>query len=281
MLLRLLELEWKKYKNHSLFRLLLLFYICALPLALYAWHYVYGAVFFNSLTDQIDQMNILAKPDNIVSFHRVWEHLAYCGNWVTYLFISFISIFIVTTEVSYKTMRQNIINGGTRQEFFLGKLMVILAVSIFCTIIYVTVALGYGLWYTESYSSWSKGLDAIPRYFLMVLNYLSFGLMLGAVIRKAGLAIFSYLAYTVFGESLLRVGYYYLFQNDGQAFFPLNTNEDLSPWPLYKFAQFIPDTNEMPFHFKLLSPTEAIVSSSIYTIIYLAISYWSIMKRDL
>jgi len=121
---------------------------------------------------------------------------------------------------------------------------------------------------------------AIPRYFIMCMGYLSFALLLGFLLRRSGLAIFFYTCYIIFMETLLKLLLRSeVVKNDSVNFLPLNAIEDLMPNPLYKFAEYIPKSS-LDFDF-LLSNKEAMVSSSIYVLIFLAIAYWNFMKRDI
>lgn len=279
MVLHLLQLEWKKYSESSLLRLLLIFYIVALPLSFYGFIQIYEMINSGGDEEGINISRFLVSPGKIKSFPMIWEHLAYWGNWSVSIFITYISIYLISSEAQYKTLRQNIITGFTRREFFLSKLFAIIAISLFCTIYYVLIAMLTGLIFSPEYDIFSDKLWAIPRYFLMVLNYSSLGLLLGFVLRKSGLALFLFLAYLSFGELLLRVLYRRYIPNNWHAFFPLNSNEDLTLWPMFKLKHFLPV--EWTEGLRLLTPTEAVISSIIYTALFLFLAYRSLKTRDL
>ena len=75
-----------------------------------------------------------------------------------------------TSEVSNKTMRQNILNGFTRKEYFLSKLTIAVLLSLYATAIYTLSSIGIGLVSTDVYDL-ELVFDnnfAIFRFFLIV-----------------------------------------------------------------------------------------------------------------
>jgi hypothetical protein len=68
-------------------------------------------------------------------FPTVWQYLGYIGNWLCFFFFGFLSIVVVTTEHSYRTMRQNIITGLSRQQYFLSKFYLIVVVSLLAALL--------------------------------------------------------------------------------------------------------------------------------------------------
>ena len=279
MILHMLQLEWKKYGQTSLIRLLMIFYIVALPLAFYGFLQIYGMINSGGDEQGVNISRFLASSEKIKSFPMVWEQLAYWGNWATSIFITYISIYLITSEVQFKTLRQNIITGMTRRDLFLSKLIAITAISLFCTLYYVLVATFTGLIFSDEYDIFNDKLWTIPRYFLMVLNYCSLGLLLGFVLRKSGVALFLFLAYMSFGESLLRLLYAKYIPNDWHAFLPLNCNEDLTLWPILKLKSFLPA--EWTEGLRFLTPTESVIGTICYTALFLFLAYRSLSKRDL
>ena len=69
-------------------------------------------------------------------FPTVWEYLGYVGNWLTFFFMGFFAVLMITLEYSNRTLRQNIINGFTRVEFYKAKIYFVLAISFLATLYY-------------------------------------------------------------------------------------------------------------------------------------------------
>ncbi len=272
-MIKLLQLEWKKFKTNAVTSLLGLLFLAIFPSAIFIC---------KEMFKETAKLPGIPTHKDIFEFPGIWNWLGYDGNWVIFFFLGFIGIYIVTSEVGNKTMRQNIITGMTRHEFFMAKFYSILAISIFATLFYTIIAIAIGASHTADYTMgqiWDNDL-AVLKYFLMSMGYLSFGLFLGFTIRKSGLAIFSYLSYVLFVEPLARmIIFFQIVQSNIVNFFPMNAIEDLMPNPMYRIADKLPD--DLPMTGKLLSDPQAIISSSLYILIFLAISYSSITKRDI
>jgi ABC-type transport system involved in multi-copper enzyme maturation permease subunit len=219
-----------------------------------------------------------------------------------FFFLGFVGIFIVTSEVSYKTLRQNIIIGLTRREYFTAKVLTIIVISIIATFIYALSALLIGLANTPG-ADFALIMDnnwAISKFFLLAMGYLSFGLMIGFLIRKSGIAIFLYMTYIMFLEPILKFLIIGLFtwQWEKQGilsemlkdespilnivnYLPMNLIEDLHPNPFLRLPDnFLRFNNEINYSV-LLPQNHAIIGSIIYIGIFIFLSYWSFMKKDI
>ncbi len=268
-MLFLLELEWKKINKLVSFRLFIIFYIVLLPAILLTGKRIQGLP------------PPLVTNEVFFMFPTVWEYLGYVGNWLCFFFFGFLAIITITTEYSYRTMRQNIITGLSRRQYFLGKVYFILAMSLLATLYYCLCALIIGYFGTTSIY-WHKvvqNADYIPRYFLMCLGYMSFGLFLGFWIKKTGVALFLYLVYIMFLEVVLRWGVHFqLLENGSMRFYPMNAVEDLVPAPLTEVAgEFL-----SKYGFQLfLSPVEAAITTIIYSAIFVGLAYRVVVRSDL
>src|SRR5690242_16940397 len=80
---------------------------------------------------------------NPFTFPEVWHTVAFASS--IFVFIpSIVVIMFITNEYSYKTHRQNIIDGWSRNQFLTGKLIDVLIISLITTAIFVVIALLIG-----------------------------------------------------------------------------------------------------------------------------------------
>ena len=78
-------------------------------------------------------------------FPNMWGYLGFAGNWLAFFLLRVdLGIYGLSNEVSYKTMRQNIITGMERKEFYLGKALSITVLSLGATIFYMIIGLIIG-----------------------------------------------------------------------------------------------------------------------------------------
>lgn len=268
----LLQLEWKKFKHYRTFKVMAILYVLLLPLVL-----IVAKAFFAQVEAPVDFINL----KTLRSFPEVWGYLAYIGSWLSFFFLGFIGVLSVTTEFANKTLRQNIINGITRNEFFISKILFILTVSLFATIYFALVGFSFGFIYTDNLylSKILKNTSQIFHYFLMCNGYMIFGFFLGVLLRRTGLALFLYLVYAIFLENVIRYAVHgNIIFNKSVNFYPLNAMEDLSPIPIARIINDVTRDNNFSF---LLSKPEAIIATLVYIAIFIFISYQRIKKSDL
>lgn len=268
-MLHLLLLEWKKFRKYTVFRALAILYIILLPTAL------------------LVTKSIPKPPEDIFNFNsflmfpNIWSYMGYIGNWLVFFFLGFIGVLSITSEYANKTLRQNIITGMTRKDFFLSKLSLIVAISFAATLYYTICSLIVGFFHTETIymSKVFQNIDYVPRYFLMCMGYMTFALFVGLLLRRTGLALFIYLLYVMVLEAIIRYGVHFkIVKNKSIHFYPMNAVEDLAPMPFTKEANRFIEENDFSL---LLTPTEASITSCIYLAIFLFLCYQLIQKRDL
>ena len=267
-MLRLLKLEWLKVRKYSVFRVLVIFYFLLLPACLLI------TKTFNQIPED------LVSRDSLYMFPTIWGYLGYIGNWLSFFFLGFLSVIMVTAENSYKTFRQNIITGLSRNEYFAGKIIFILTICLMATLYYTLVGLVIGFMNTDTiyFSKIFQGGDIIPRFFLMCLGYMSFGFFLGVLIKRTGIALFIYLIYIMFIESVLRGIHFYYFKSKTMHFYPMNANEDLVPIPFAEVAKQFMKENDFSL---FLEPYQAVITVCIYTSIFLFFAYRKIKYSDI
>ncbi len=229
-----------------------------------------------------DLPSFLPGREIFFNFPTVWEYLGYAGNWTVFFFLGVLVIYTVTIEVNNKTMRQSIINGLSRNEFFSAKILNVLLLSLFATLFYIILSLIVGFSNGEGVSL-TVAFDnsyAIPKFFLMSFSYLNFALFLAFIFRKAGIAVFLYLTYVMIIEMILRWVVHFKVDNSKFInYYPMNATEDLMPMPFLKYADFM-NNKEIEFPI-LLSDKEAFVITAVYAVIFLATSYYTFKRRDI
>lgn len=220
-------------------------------------------------------------PDTFFRFPDVFLYLGYAGNWIVFLLLGFLSVSFVTQEFGARTFRQNVIAGMTRTDMFLSKVYFLCAAALVATLYYGIAAMVLGFAHSDAYytSVIMKNIDFVPRFFLMCMGYMSFGLLIGVWVRRTGAAIFLYFSYVLFIEPILRWGVHYnVFKDRSMHFYPLNAIEDLAPVPFAEMSKGF----ERESGFQLfLSPQEAVIASVIYTLLFLGAAWYLVGRRDL
>jgi len=248
--------------------MLLLFFVVFLPSALY----------FGSLLDKIAE--ILPMKVNILEAPLIWDYLGYAGNWIVFFFLGALVIYTVTIDANNKTLRQNIITGLSRKEFYLSKILIVIVLATLATVYYSLLATVIG-WFCSDDASISSLLDndkSPLRFWLMSFGYMNIALMIAFLIRKAGLAVFAYFTYGLLGELILRNWLKkHLTNSEVVHFFPINTTSDLMPSPLLKMAEDLTSK----FDEYLMSYTQATIGTIIYSFIFILITFTVFKNMDI
>lgn len=265
-MLKLLKLEWKKFRKNSVIRMLFVIFLIIFP-----------AIMLVFLDENVVPSNPLLDPADIFRYPGIWMWLGYIGNWIVFFVLGFMVVYMVSIEVTYKTMRQNVITGLSRTEFFLSKLSVVVVFALVATAYYAILGVLMGLLSDQevTFALIFNNEWAIARFFLMCLGYLSFALFIGFAIKNSGLAVLTYLAYGIIIENLVRwFGHKKVVpEGDSYNYYPLNAMEDLQP---------IPMPNEMLSKaIDFLPYSHAAILSVVYMTVFIVLTYVIFQKRDL
>lgn len=269
-LIDLLQLEYKKFKTNNLVRLLIFVYLLFSPFVIF-----FGKDLLKDAPPPLPNSKIFYE------FPTVWDYQGYVGNWLVPFCLGFLVIYFFTSEVSNKTLRQNILTGMTKKEIFISKLLGILVMSVAATILFALSTIVIGMVHTDGFdlelifdNNWASF-----RFFLLCLGYMSFAYMVAILIRKGMLAILFYFLYIMILEPIIMTIHVYYFTNSSRNYYPMNSFEDLMPLPLFKIPDFF-SKKEWDFSL-LLSPNTAILMSVLYITIFLSVAYYSFQKRDI
>jgi ABC-type transport system involved in multi-copper enzyme maturation permease subunit len=179
------------------------------------------------------KLNIERIP--LYHFPDVWQNLAW-GSGLLKMMLGIMVIISITNEYQYRTIRQNIIDGMSREQFILSKLLTNLVLSLASMVLVFVVALFTGFIYSPeiSFPYMFAGVEFCAFYFLEVFAFLSFALMLGILIQRSGLSIVilfsSYLIELIIKKNI-----------DDYVpglipFFPLESIMNLVPLPFARYA---------------------------------------------
>ncbi|ADR21366.1 ABC transporter permease [Marivirga tractuosa] len=269
MILKYLQIEWLKLKNYktfirlaSLYFLLLLLILSSVKLLL-SWMTSMGAEFQGISPDIIPFYNF---PD-------VWQNLTYLASYLKF-FLAFIVIISVTNEYSYRTIRQNIIDGMSPTEFLLAKQSMIFAFSLFNMLVIWLSGTLMGLFYGSgfSFSLYTMDMEFLLAHFLELVTFLNLAMLISVLMKKAGFAIIGLCFYAIFLEPAVVGILNYKFDDHWLiTLFPIHAVNNLIEIPFQRYVFM-----EIQDFVK--------VSSALIALAWLAISvglnYYLIAKRD-
>lgn len=183
---KLLKIEWLKVKNYTAFKLLSIFFAIGVLLVNYA---VYA--FNKNILSQAGGGKMLALF-NPYDFNNTWQSTSYATGYLLIL-PAMLIIILITNEYTYRTSRQNVIDGWSRSEFISVKIVMALIFAMFSTLLVILTATGFGLLSGSDFSF--NQFSHVGFFFTKALTYNMFAVLIAVLVRKTGFAIGVYFIY--------------------------------------------------------------------------------------
>lgn len=211
---------------------------------------------------------------NPFTFPEVWHTVAYASS--IFIFIpAIVVIMFITNEYTYKTHRQNIIDGWSRSQFLSGKLIDVLLISISTTIFFMLVALiiGYINIDEGSLHVWKQS-NYIFLFFLQTFSQLSIAFLIAFLTRKAFIAVGIFLFYKIAEKIVVLYAAFKL--SDVGRFLPLEISNRIIPAPAF-WGRF----DEKGYKHSVEIIDQHIIFTMLLLLITWGICFWVNSKRDL
>lgn len=126
----------------------------------------------------------------IFNFPFIWHFNTYVAAWLKF-FLAIVIVSMMANEYSYGTLKQNLIDGLSKQEFILSKFLTVVLFA-FCSTIFVFVMsliLGFAFSsYTEAGIIFTD-LDYLLAFFVKLTGFFSFCLFLGILVKRSAFAL--------------------------------------------------------------------------------------------
>ncbi len=186
-MLHLLQIDLKKLTSYRTFWI-----VCGLYFLTLGFTTASGMEFLKWLHSKSIEFGSEININRIPLYHfpDVWQNLFYISGFFK-LVLAFLVVISITNEFTYRTIRQNIIDGMSRGEFLTSKILTNLLLSVMSVAMMFFIAMITGLIYSPEWDVQYifSELEFIPAYFLEVFAFLSYALMLGLLIQRSGLTI--------------------------------------------------------------------------------------------
>lgn len=231
-MLHLLKIDLKKLTSYRTF-----WVVCGLYFLTLAFTTASGMEFLKWLArtfaDFGSQLNINRIP--LYHFPDVWQNLVYISGFFK-IVLAIMVVISITNEFTYRTIRQNIIDGLSRWQFLQSKILTNVLLSLMSVAMVFIIGLVTGLIYSPEIEAGYvfTDLEFFPAYFLEVFAFLSYALMLGILIQRSGLTIIVLMLSHMI-EAIVKVNI-----PDAaeflKAFFPMESISNLVAMPFARYA---------------------------------------------
>ncbi|MCC9136172.1 ABC transporter permease [Pontibacter silvestris] len=256
--MNLLRIELRKVLPYRTFWFILGIYALLMVLILYASSHI--------------TVNGTDLGTTAFTLPELWQRLTYVASYFN-LLLGVLIIILVSDEYSFRTIRQQVIDGLSRQDVVMAKFFVVLTLAITSTVFLLVIGLYFGLVHgtNHSLSAIFSQSDFLLYYLVQAVAYMSLALLVSFFLRKSGLSIIAFIAYAKIIEPII----HFNVPDTLDKYMPMKVFNSLTPMP----GQEILDQLTMPT--ELLSPAWAVLPSLLYIGLLLLLSFYTLKLRDI
>ncbi len=267
-MLRLIKIDFYKYSKSRVFWVLFITYLVTMTAS------IVGVEQFlnNTLTNAGSDSAVPIPKFSFYSFPYVWHNMAYLAGMFK-IFLALIIVFFVSNEFSYRTLRQNVMNGMSRNEFVWSKILFVVLLSLAATLILFFPSLIMGLLKTKvlTWAVVTKKLFFVLAYFLELLAFGSFALFIAFLLKRSALAIGLLAFYYFILERIIA----YKMPDEVAAFLPIKAIGNLID---------VPNSNLMKLfgvNFREYVAMQDVIVTIVWMTIFIVSLFFMMRKRDI
>ena len=294
-MIQLLRVEWMKVRNYKTFWILLAITLLSIP----GFSYMLFNIMDNSFPKQKGR-SILGSP---FGFPDVWQTVSWNSS-LLFIIPAILIITLTTNEFTYKTHRQNIIDGWSRRQFVSVKLIEVLLLSVLATIAVFLTAFLFGYLNNKtgavagaaaaagagSIGAGAGGIGAgsaaaaatpsiwqesrfVIFYFVEMLSYSMIAFLLSMFVKRAGLTMGVFFIYMIVEQIVVGI-VRNKYEMKGADYLPQEVTDRLIPLPYAKalFAKQADWESHIPIYLGI---------AALYLVIYCLVTGRNFLKSDL
>jgi len=219
------------------------------------------------------QVNGQPLGTELYNFPGIWNKLTFMGSFFTML-LGILVMMLITDEYSFRTLRQQIIDGLSKIEFIQAKVLVIVVLALISSLFLFFTGLGFGLAYSNAASNSNVFQDAtyVVYYFVQAIGYMAMALLFAIIFRKSTLAIIAFLIYNIAIESLIQLK----LSDSIDKYLPNKALSALTPNPTRQMMDSLSGSIT-----EMLTPQQALLPAAGYILLFCVASYLILKIRDL
>lgn len=263
----LLKIEYIKGINNRTVRASLILYLAV---------FLVVFIVFSQIELAIPGFNIR----KLYRFPGVWTSTTWLASWLNIL-LAIVIISHTGNEFTYRTFKQHIIDGLSRQQLLYGKVFIILALSLASTVLVGFSAVISDLIFGLKQSTEDSFIQYLPKFFLQSFAYMSFALMLTLLLKSPALSIVIFILYRIIIEPIARLTVDLEFRH----FFPSKAIGNLTPNIVDLVGTAGANYKDLDLKdadFLLYQSPEVLTTAIVvvYTLIFLGISISLLSRKD-
>lgn len=280
---RLLAIEFHKLRYNRASRILSIIYFGLLTsIALIA------AIKFD-----IGPVKFHLADAGIFNFPYIWHFNTFIAAILKF-FLLLVIVSMMSNEYSYKTLKQNLIDGLSKKEFILSKFYTVIAFALVSTLFVFFVSLILGFVYSDynEFGIITSDLEYLLAFFIKLVGFFSFGLFFGILVKRSAFAVGGMVVWLIIENLGFRLPLFYAFRFDDDKFdkvanfmqfLPFESMSNLIKEPFSRLGAVKSVANQIGEEFIKdygVQFTDVLIVSA-WTAIFIYSSYALLKKRDL
>lgn len=280
-MLRLLYIEFHKLRYNKASKILsIIYFALLLSIALIA-----------TIKFEFGDFKLHLADQGIFNFPYIWHFNTYMAAILKF-FLLLVIVSMTSNEYSYQTLKQNLIDGLSKKEFILSKFYTVIAFALISTLFVFVVSLTLGILYSD-YNEFSiiiSDLEYLFAFFIKLVGFFSMGLFFGILVKRSAFAVGAIFVWIIL-ENIFK-GYLFWSFKDAEnpsksvdfmmQFLPGEAISNLIKEPFSRLGSVKTFANTMGKTFdKAEIEMSAIFIVSVWTLIFIYLSYALLKKRDL
>ena len=243
-----------------------------------------------SIKFNIGSFQLHIAEQGIFNFPYIWHFNTYIAAILKF-FLAIVIVSMMANEYSYGTLKQNLIDGMSKQEFVLSKFLTVVVFAAASTVFVfvMSLILGYSFSSYTEFSIVFSDLEYLLAYFVKLLGFFSFCLFLGILVKRSAFAIGFLFVWNILEGIAKGILNFKLFPEGKTAdnimqFFPLESMGNLIVEPFSRLSVIkniqtaiggAGNGKDYSVHFS------SIIIVLAWTAIFVFLSYKLLKKRDL
>ncbi|RMA58552.1 ABC transporter permease [Ulvibacter antarcticus] len=278
-MLRLLNIELQKIRHNKAAKVISIVYFVLITfIALIA-----------SIEFSFGSVNFRVADQGIFNFPFIWHFNSFMAA-ILKIFLAIVIVSMMSNEYSYRTLKQNLIDGLSKQEFVISKFLTVVLFAVISTVFLFIVSMILGLSfsdYTEIGIIFSD-MEYLLAYFIKLVAFFSFCLFLGVLVKRSAFALGFLIIWFIFEKIVYGLLKWELFKGTNIAdnltqFFPLEAMSNLIKEPFSRLGAVQSAANQLGEGFTKSYDVEwhTILITLVWTALFVYWSYVILKRRDL
>ena len=279
-MLRLLSIELEKLRYNRSVKVISIVY--------------FSLILFISAIASIEfnfaNVNFRIADQGIFNFPYIWHFNTYIAA-ILKIFLAIVIVSMMSNEYSYRTLKQNLIDGLSKREFITSKFLTVVLFALISTVFVFTVSLVLGLIFSDykEIGIIFSDLEYILAYFIKLVGFFSFCMFLGIWVKRSAFAIGFLVIWQIF-EGLIAILFQYIkvksdinLFDSVYNFLPLDAMSDLIKEPFTRLGAVQSAANQLGEEFTKSYDVSfvTILIVLVWTFLFVYWSYAFLKSRDL